>query len=188
MKLPKIKPGSFLIASPDLLDPNFRRTVVLMCEHGPKGSMGLVLNRPTKKPVREILPEAAGLEGAASALYLGGPVGTQGLMVLHRLQRRVRGEQKILPGVHLGGEQAFLKKILGKKPKPEEGIRVFLGYAGWGAKQLDRELKMGGWIVASPKADLIFDVEPQRLWSEVLWSLGGTFRILSCMPADPQLN
>ncbi|MBI4576861.1 MAG: YqgE/AlgH family protein [Planctomycetes bacterium] len=188
MAAPKVGKGTLLIATPGLLDPNFRRTVVLVCEHGPQGSLGLVLNRPSPRPVREVLPEAVGPTGPAGLLHVGGPVGTQGLMVLHRLHRQVPGSQPILDGVHLGGEEAILRQVLGVPTDQEEGIRVFVGYAGWGARQLDGELAAGGWFTRAAEARFVFDTEPGAIWSEVLWSMGGRFRLLASMPPDPGLN
>src|SRR5207245_8863735 len=102
--IPKVTRGTFLIATPHLRDPNFRQTVVLMCEHGSGGSLGLVINRRTDQHIMEVLPQATGLPEKVGLVYVGGPVQKDNLMVLHRTGRPVPDARQIFGGVCLGGD------------------------------------------------------------------------------------
>src|SRR2546422_4708682 len=93
--IPKVTRGAFLVATPHLRDPNFRQTVVLICEHGSGGSLGLVVNRRTDQHIMEVLPQATGLHDKAGFVYVGGPVQKDNLLVLHRMGREVPDARQI---------------------------------------------------------------------------------------------
>src|SRR5437879_7263070 len=102
-EIPKVTRGAFLVATPHLRDPNFRQTVVLICEHGSGGSLGLVVNRRTDQHIMEVLPQATGLHDKAGFVYVGWPVQKDNLLVLHRMGRAVPDARKIFAGVCLCG-------------------------------------------------------------------------------------
>ncbi|MEM6645442.1 MAG: YqgE/AlgH family protein [Bacteroidota bacterium] len=180
----QLGPGILLIAPPMMDDPNFRRAVVLLCEHGDEGSFGLVLNRMLELELRDVLDEA---ELAADPLSLGGPVQPNTLHVLHR-QESLDEAVAVTDGVYWSGDfERIIEQVrLGQAPEGE--FRFFLGYAGWGAGQLEEELSHDSWIVTPVRADEVFAVEPEKLWRHVLRRMGGDYAILANFPTDPRMN
>jgi putative transcriptional regulator len=176
--------GSFLIAHPTLRDPNFSRTVVLLCEHdAEEGSMGLVVNRPTEVRLGDTLE---GLdETDPQPLYCGGPVQRDIVVVLHH-GAAVPGAHLVCDGMALGGEAESILALL--RGAPRARVRVFSGYSGWGAGQLQGELEAGSWIICPASARLVFESDPASLWADVLRSLGPRYEILTRVPLDPRVN
>ena len=183
----KVERGMFLVATPRLTDPNFRQTVVLICEHGSGGSLGLVVNRRTDRHITEVLPKATGLHEKAGFVYTGGPVQTGGLLILHRLGREVPESRPIFDGVCLGGDLDFLEDAF---PRDEgEGlVRVYMGYAGWAPGQLQLELSSGSWLVLPAQMKMVFARDPLRVWPAILRAQGGAYTLYATMPPDPSLN
>lgn len=177
--------GQLLVAAPSLLDPNFRRTVVLVTEHGPAGAMGLVLNRPSESTVGEALDELADLLDDEEPVYVGGPVEEGAVMVLAELD-----EPEEAAAIVLGEDVGFLPA--GFDPDAVGAVtrraRVFAGYAGWGERQLEGELEEGSWILEPASSDDVFSERPDALWSDVLRRKGGRYAMLALMPADPSVN
>jgi putative transcriptional regulator len=175
--------GQLLIASPGLLDPNFRRTVVLITEHTDEGAAGLVLNRPSPAAVADVVPQLEPLVDDGEQLWLGGPVQQNAVLVLGEF---VDPDDAAVP---LFGSLGFPSL-----EEPEEVIgatvrrRVFAGYAGWGAGQLEDELARDDWIVEPSLTDDAFTDEPDALWSDVLRRKGGVYELVARMPEDPSLN
>ena len=175
--------GHLLIASPALIDPNFRRTVVLVTEHTDDGAAGLVLNRPSLVEVGAAVPQLEELVDEDDQVWVGGPVQPEAVLVL---------------GEFLDPDEAAvpLFESLGFPSLDEpEGIvpattrrRVFAGYAGWGAGQLEEEVANEDWILEEALADDAFTEEPDELWREVLRRKGGIYELVARMPDDPSLN
>lgn len=159
--------GFLLVASPELLDPNFRQTVVLIVAHDGEGSFGLVLNRPLEQRLGEVLPDGDP-RAADVVLFEGGPVKTD--MVQFVTARGDLG-RAVVPGVRVG---AGLDELLDLEVEPEE-IHAYVGYAGWGGGQLERETEEGSWIIAPARAEHVFEVPADRLWVSVLRELGGEY-------------
>jgi len=178
--------GSFLIANPALVDPNFSRTVVLLCEHDEQGSMGLVINRPGELSLHEALTDLG--PSATQPLLWGGPVQRDIVLVLHRDAPEISGARPVGDGMSLGGDQEELLELLRGPESVETRVRVFSGYAGWGEGQLEAELRARGWIVCPARARFVFEVEPAAIWAEVLRSLGPRYAHLAAMPSDPRVN
>jgi putative transcriptional regulator len=179
--------GSFLIASPHLRDPNFRQTVVLMCEHGHGGSLGLVINRRTTQHIMDVLPQAVGLQERAGMVYSGGPVQKENLLVLHRLSGTVPDAQPIFDGVCLGGDMAMLEEV-SANGDPSGLVRVYMGYSGWAPGQLQLELTTGSWLILPAELKMVFARDPLQVWPTILRSLGGVFALYATMPPDPSEN
>ncbi|GIW55934.1 MAG: UPF0301 protein [Nitrospiraceae bacterium] len=179
--------GVFLVASPALRDPNFRQTVVLLCEHGPEGALGVVVNRPTAMHIAEALPQVPVLEGQKHVLFAGGPVQTNQIMLLYRLDQVPENAHHIFDGVCLGGDLSVLERIL-TSSRDNEAFRAYLGYAGWGPGQLEREMETGSWITLPADPAIVFEKDPARIWPDILASLGEPFRRYADMPPDPSLN
>jgi putative transcriptional regulator len=169
--------GHLLIAAPSLFD-YFRRTVVLVLEHTPDGAMGVVLGRETETRVVDAVPALADLADGDDVVYLGGPVSPESVVALGDF------EQPADAGTQVVGSLGTLD------PDGDNGslrrLRVFAGYAGWGAGQLDGELEQEAWIVADADPD-----DPFRegdIWSGALERKGGRYRLMATMPSDPSLN
>ena len=176
--------GQLLIASPALLDPNFRRSVVLIVEHGDEGAMGLVLNRPSETEVAEAVPQLEELVEDDDPVYVGGPVDQDAVIALAEFEDPEDAAAIVF------GDVGFVASEEGAEPA-EAGTRrarVFAGYAGWSAGQLEAELAEEAWIVEPPEREEVFGVPAEELWSAVLRRKGGHFALLARMPPDPSVN
>lgn len=178
-------PGCLLIAEPPMEDPNFRRTVVLLCEHTAEGSFGLVLNKPTGHRLQEVAASPLPFDGA---LALGGPVQPETLHYLHPYGDEVDGALPVVKGVWWGGDFDAVADGLASGQFDEDHFRFFVGYSGWGAAQLDAEADGGSWIVLPATADLVWAAADDGTWRRVLRRLGGEYALLSTFPDDPRMN
>jgi putative transcriptional regulator len=175
--------GQLLIAGPALWDPNFRRTVVLIGHHDDEGAVGVVLNRSLDVPVSEVVPPLADLVAPDEPLFAGGPVEPGGIVVLADFSDPSVAEVLALDSI------GFLPletddDISGSIRR----ARVFTGYAGWEAGQLEAEMADGGWIVEPAVPRDVFHPEPSRLWDDVLRRKGRDFDLIRLMPVDPHMN
>jgi putative transcriptional regulator len=176
--------GQLLVAAPALVDPNFRRTVVLVGDHGEEGAMGIVLNRPSGVSVAEAVEPLVELVGGDELVFVGGPVQPEAIVVLGEFEQPEHAASLVL------GEIGFLPGEIesGEDVGPLGRVRVFAGYAGWGAGQLEGELAESSWIVEAALPEDVFAADPDALWSDVLRRKGGPYAVLSLMPPDPSLN
>jgi putative transcriptional regulator len=154
--------GTFLIASPRMLDPNFAKTVVLLTRYGPDGTMGVVVNRPTDVAIGHVVPRFSDLARSNEKIFVGGPVRRNGLYMLVRTKEKPKDSQHVFDDVYLSGSQDVLKGVIGDG-KSGANFRVYVGHAGWGPGQLDAELARGDWLVTPADADSLF-VDVERLW------------------------
>ncbi len=184
---PSLDKGIFLVASPALRDPNFRQTVVLLCEHGPEGALGVVVNRPTELLLSEALPQVPVLEGQRHVLFVGGPVQPNHVLILYRLAQEPSETHHVFDGVYLGGDMRALERIL-IMPREQEAFRAYIGYSGWGPGQLEQEMQTGSWITLPADPSVVFEKDPPQVWPEILRSLGGAYELYAEMPPDPHLN
>lgn len=176
--------GMLLLSMPALFDPNFRRTVVLVGEHGDEGAMGLVLNRPSETTVGEAVPDLAEVAGAGAPVYVGGPVQPQAVLVLAEFDDPDAAATLVAGDVGFARSDGDLEELA----RAARRARVFAGYAGWGAGQLERELEEDSWLV-EPAEDVDLFPEPGNdLFGSVLRRKGGTYRLLAMMPEDPSQN
>ena len=176
--------GQLLVAGPALVDPNFRRTVVLVGEHGEEGAMGVVLNRASSTLVNDAVPPIAPLTGPDQLVYLGGPVQPQAVIVLADFVDVEQAEVVVVDGIGFLPGEIEDAEALGDL----RGIRVFAGYAGWGPGQLEQELAESAWIVVQARPSDVFTDGPDTLWSDVLRREGGPLAILALLPDDPRVN
>ena len=178
--------GYLLVAGAGLEEPNFRRTVILVGEHGEQGALGVVLNRPSPIPVEEVVPPLAELiapAGGASVVYVGGQVQPEAIVVLADFVDPSLAAVVVLDSV------GFLPGDLEADPAPElRRARVFAGYAGWGSGQLEAELDESAWIVEPAQLADIFTGDPGSLWRNVLRRKGGPYALLAQMPDDLSRN
>lgn len=178
--------GALLVASPRLLDPNFMHTVVLLIDHGGKGTFGLVLNRPLEVSVGAIGADVPLLAGRNDPVWAGGPVQRGELHVLHRSGASVPGALDVIDGVQFGGDPEVLRTALADCGAG--AVRFVAGYAGWGEGQLAAEMAEDSWVVVPGTAKRIFDPHPETLWRRVLRAEGGQVAELADVPPDPSWN
>jgi putative transcriptional regulator len=162
-----LKKGVLLVAHPSLMDPNFQQTVVLVCEHGAEGTLGVIINRPTAVPLSEALPSVSVLKGTSYVLFAGGPVQPDGILMLFRVVEAPDQLRKVLDRVYLGLSREVLERVI-TKPNPTETFRAYAGYAGWAPGQVEFEMAMGSWAVVSADPSSIFDKAPETLWEEMV--------------------
>jgi putative transcriptional regulator len=161
-----VEKGVLLVASPSLDDPNFRQAVVLIVDHGPEGTLGLILNRSTNVPLSKALPDITALKGTSYRLFAGGPVEPTRLLLLFRLKEPPADARSVFDGVYVGGTRV-LERII-TQAKPTETFRAFAGYAGWAPGQLAFEMLQGGWAILPPDSTGIFDIDPAKLWQDCI--------------------
>ena len=156
-----------LVADPELRDPNFRETVVLVSGHRSiAGPIGVIINRPTKVLLSRALPDIKSLANLDDRIYFGGPVAGQALFYVFRSETRPVDAIEVAPGVYMdwGGER--LKELLARD-KPTEGLRIYAGHSAWAPGQLEMEVARGSWRSAKPEERLIFSGKPETVWSEL---------------------
>ena len=182
----KFLQGQLLLDSGQLGGSFFQRTVVLVCQHNGEGAFGLVLNRALGKTAGELivadLPELL----KESPLYLGGPVQPSALSYLHT--DSFIPEADVMPNLALGHSLDDLLEI-GESFSPTKKVRLFAGYAGWSAGQLEKEMKSKSWLTFPATVELVFETPPENLWQKILSVKGGwKYKLLSQMPEDLSLN
>ncbi len=164
--------GRLVVATPALTDPNFARTVVLVVEHTDEGAVGLVLNRPSITSVADALDIWAPVAAQPAVVFVGGPVQPTAAIGL---------------GVAAPGSAAGVIDLAA----PLEGLvaaRIFAGYAGWGAGQLEWEIGLDSWFVLDAEPSDVLAAAPERLWHDVLWRQHGRLAWFANYPEDPTLN
>jgi putative transcriptional regulator len=184
--------GRLLVATPLLGDPNFKRAVVLIVEHEvTEGTLGVVLNRPTKIPVGQVLEEWTELITDPPVLFRGGPVAQNSALAL----AMVPGKEEPLGWRALDGAPALARLGLLDLDAPPRllapaitSLRVYAGYAGWSPGQLEAEIDEGAWFVLPAEPGDIFAAEPDQLWRAVLQRQEGDIAFLATYPEDPNLN
>ena len=162
----RLRPGLFLYAAPGITDSRFAESVVLLIQHRPEGSMGLVVNRPTDMPLREALVAVEEAKGSDLRVHWGGPVRPEAILALVRAPSASPGAQVVLDGVHLTGDLADVRAAL-SGPDPAGRLRVFTGCAGWTAGQLATEVRAGVWVMDRADAGSVFAPDPSTLWERV---------------------
>jgi putative transcriptional regulator len=165
-----LKPGVFLYAAPELRAPPFVESVVLLVSHGPEGSLGVIVNQPTRLPIREAVKELGDVP-LELALHFGGPVEPDGMVALLRSARRTQGT-RVLPDVSFTTEMKAIGAAA-RAPEAAQRLRVFAGYAGWAPGQLAGELRQGAWVVGPADARSVFTSDPASLWPRVYELLRG---------------
>ncbi|MCZ7439601.1 YqgE/AlgH family protein [Micromonospora sp. WMMC241] len=179
--------GRLLVATPMLKDPNFDRTVVMLVAHEPGGALGVVLNRATEVPVADVLGDWSDLAREPAVLFEGGPVQPDSAICLARMRhpvKPVKGFHRVSGAVgtiDLSVDPERLRDAVG-------GIRVFAGYSGWGAGQLEREIEEGSWFVLDALPGDAFVDRPDDLWPMVLRRQGGMMAAVAHFPPDVALN
>ncbi len=176
--------GRLLVAAPALVDPSFRRAVVLMLEHSPEGALGLVLNRPTPLVSREALPgRLAEVMPDAERVFEGGPVQPEAVIVLADFE-----DVSEAATIAFGSVGIVDPDVEAAGLGPVRAIRAFGGYAGWAGGQLEEEMAEEAWVECDAVPEDVFTDDHEGLWSRVLERKGGSWRIIARMPEDPTRN
>ncbi|MEX0768511.1 MAG: YqgE/AlgH family protein [Microthrixaceae bacterium] len=177
---------TLLVSAPDLGDENFDQTVVLILEHDAEGALGLILNRPTSSKVSDHLPDVVDLAISPALFFLGGPVSVGSLLAIGRRQ--------------LGASSQNLRSLIGPlviidtaalvagEVEGVDALRLFTGYSGWSAGQLDAELASGAWHMVTPLPDDVLCVEPEGLWRSIMRRQGGRLASQALYPEDLSSN
>ena len=180
--------GSLLIANPVLPDPNFSRTVILLCNHNDQGSFGLVINRSTQLKAPDLFSDIDILRSYNAKIYMGGPVSQSMVFYLYRSSRNVIDLDEICSGVYLGSNLETLESLYLDIENPEENIRFYLGYSGWSDGQLDGEMEQNSWLVQDANEQFVFLDSENLIWPKAVNSLGEKYQYLTKAPVNPQWN
>ena len=187
IKSNNLKPdrGRILLSEPLMGDFYFGRSVILLAEHNAEGSFGLIVNKAVNTRFNEALPDFPKLD---VPLYLGGPVETNRLFFLHTLGSEISDSQEIIKGLYWGGNMEDVKEMITLNLMDASKIRFFVGYSGWGAGQLESELKRNSWVITHTTGENIFNVTPDKLWDNLVKKLGGEYKLWEKLPRDPSFN
>ncbi len=178
--------GRLLISEPALRDFYFSKSVVLLVEHtAEEGTFGLIINKPVHLKLNEVVKDFPEID---FPLYLGGPVHPERLFYLHTLGEQIPGSLKIFDNIYWGGDISKLIELIDLKLVSPSQVKFFIGYSGWEAGQLDREMGEKSWIVTQPSHDSILADNPETLWGNVLKKMGNDYAIWANFPSDPILN
>lgn len=160
-----------LVSMPQMLDPNFSRTVVLLAEYGPHGAFGLVVNRVMEQPASDVVKAEPPVDIEPGLhLFLGGPVEPSRAWVLTSEKALDDDALEVADGVYLSAAPELIRQTLGRAPDPS--VRIIVGYAGWSAGQLDVELAESAWLMAPVQPDLIFTTPLDTMWETAIRRLG----------------
>ncbi len=177
--------GNILISEPSLQDFYFARAIVLLMEYNEEGSFGVILNKPVDIRFNEIVKDFPDYDGK---VFLGGPVSTKNLFYIHTKGDLIEGSQSLGNNLYWGGKIEDVKILMDSKILNSKSIRFFLGYSGWGAKQLDEELKVDSWLVSKINTLELLKTSPKEMWTYFLKELGKDYALWANFPIDPGLN
>jgi putative transcriptional regulator len=187
IKSNNLKPakGRLLLSEPFMGDYYFGRSVVLLAEHNKEGSFGVIINKPVAARLNEVITDFPDFD---AHMFIGGPVETNRLFYLHTFGNEVNDSIEILDGVFWGGDMETIKELIILGKASSDNIRFFVGYSGWGANQLDSELKRNSWVITKAEKELFFNARPTEMWDTIMQQMGGKYRYWTKFPTDPNLN
>ena len=180
--------GSLLIANPVLPDPNFSRTVILLCNHDEQGSFGLVINRSAQLKAPDLFSSIDILKSYNEKIYIGGPVSQAMVFYLYRSTKGIDTLDEVCSGVYFGSSLETLESLYLDIANPKENIRFYLGYSGWSSSQLDGEMEQNSWLIQSADERFIFLESEDLIWPQAVNSLGEKYQYLTKAPVNPQWN
>ena len=163
----KLAQGMFLVADRQMMDPNFRETVVLLIRYGTDGAMGLVINRTVQVKLSTILPDIKELDQRTEPLYLGGPVQPSMVLLLVRSANPTGSSMPVFDDVYLSSSLELLQRLI-KKPVKEERFQIYAGYTGWAPNQLESEYDRGYWHILKADSETLFDKKASEIWQELI--------------------
>lgn len=181
----EIKNGKVLLAEPFMLDPNFKRSAVLLCEHNEEGSLGFIMNKPLNMQINELIEDFPEFE---AEVFFGGPVQTDTIHYVHNVGDLLEESVLVIDGVYWGGDFEKLKFLIDSKLILPHNIRFFVGYSGWSEGQLMDEMTYGSWVLADMDANYLFKSKPKQLWRQVMYNKGDAYTVIAQMPEAPSWN
>ncbi len=161
------KKGTFLVAKRSMPDPRFRRTVILLLEHGDDGTLGLIINRPMDIPLSQALPDLDGIAKQKHFLFFGGPVAADRLIFLVRSDAQPQETAPVMADVYYSASKEALERAI-RQRKGSQELRMFLGHSGWAGGQLEAELARGDWLVVQADPQTVFEQNPERIWPKLI--------------------
>lgn len=182
----QLERGTLLVASPDVGQGLYHRSVVLVCEHTPTGSFGLILNKPYTDHLPEDLSAIEEITHPKVGLRVGGSMQSNQMMLLHSSNRHADQTLKITDSTYLGGDITFLRECLESDDCPH--LLLCFGYTGWITGELEKEFMSGAWFLHPSSPALIFNTPAPSLWQTCLREMGGKYTSLSMIPDDLTLN
>jgi len=177
--------GKLLLSEPFSSDPNFKRTVVLLATHNEEGSIGFVLNRPMELHLEQLVED---FHGCKFPVWDGGPVQRDSLFYIHTLGDAIPDSIPIVGDLFWSGNFETVKALIKGKKIAENEIRLFVGYSGWSAGQLQDEIKRNAWLVAPASIDIVMTNNWNKLWKDVLKGMGKEYGIIANFPENPLWN
>jgi putative transcriptional regulator len=184
-KLQPLK-GRFLISEPALMDFYFGKSVVLLVEHDDEeGTFGLIINKPVHLKLNEVIKDFPKID---FPLFLGGPVHPDRLFYLHTLGDKIPGCQHVFDNMYWGGDINKIIEMIDLKLATPADVKFFIGYSGWEAGQLNKEMEQKSWIVTHASLKCVVAKKPEILWTNILKKMGNEYAIWAHFPSDPILN
>jgi len=180
-----LETGKLLLAEPFMLDANFKRAVILLCDCHYEGALGFIVNKPMDIRVDELLEDFPEKE---MKLYFGGPVAHDTIHFIHRKGDLVENSVEIANGIFWGGEFDKIKFLMKNEVITADDIRFFIGYSGWSPGQLEEELAYKSWILANMDKNYLFSGKSTDLWSQVMNNKGGHFQVIADISDFSNLN
>ncbi len=162
-----VRAGMFLVAKPNLRDPLFHHTVILVTAHNAGGTIGLIINHPTKVRLKDALPKDSALDGGQDRLYVGGPVHPNSLFSLVRSARPLKDQHPVVGKIYFMAGLDALKEVLAMGV-PGLATRSYAGYSGWSAGQLEAEIERGDWLVIKAEPEAIFQHDTKGVWQKLI--------------------
>lgn len=180
------KKGNLLIAEPAIIgDVSFNRSIILLADHSPMGSVGFILNKPLNYTISDLVPEVQG----KFKVYNGGPVEQDNLYFIHKIPQLIPNSTEISLGIFWGGDFKKVAELISKEIINENDIKFFLGYSGWDAHQLESELKVNSWVVTENiYKNSIIEKSYETFWKEKMLEFGDEYSIWSNAPENPDYN
>ncbi len=180
-----LETGKLLLADPFMMDSNFKRAVILLCDCHHEGSLGFIVNKPMDIKVNELLED---FPEEDMNLYFGGPVAHDTIHFIHRKGDLVENSVEIDQGIYWGGDFDKVKFLLKNEVMTSQDIRFFIGYAGWSPGQLEEELAYKSWVLANMDKNYLFSGKNKELWSQVMNNKGGHFEVIANISDFSNLN
>jgi putative transcriptional regulator len=163
----KLAKGRFLVSNSRIQDRIFGRSVILLITHDQNGSMGLIINRQTDSKVADLLPDIKELAKSPDTLYFGGPVSLGSVFLLLRTGGNPGESEKVFDNIYISQSIVLLKRMADNS-SPQSEFRLYAGYAGWAAGQLEAEVIRGDWIVVPADPEMVFDEDPAGIWDRLM--------------------
>lgn len=177
--------GRLLLSEPFMDDFYFGRSVVLLIEHNPEGTFGLIMNKPVSEKFNDIVSDFPQFD---ATVYIGGPVQPDNMFILHTLGDQVEGCIEIMDGLFWGGDLESIKDqiLLGKITSDQ--VRFYMGYSGWEPNQLDNELERNSWVVTKTSVSKLLNTKHSKMWSHFVSQLGSEYELWNRFPVNPEMN